>query len=139
MRCAAGGGWPSCTQGGGREAQTIAAAFDNLMKHEWQRHYFNFKFAIVDDMFRQRIPGIIQWVLRFSYGVLSGGSDAEMLADGGSAVFLGQQYVMQMSESIFAELGAVMGLAEKFATLAGRTQRVAEVQEVRYASTPEHK
>jgi hypothetical protein len=67
----------------------------------------------VDDVFRQRMPEIIQWVLRFSYGVTAGGTDAEMLADKGQKVFLGQQYVMQMAMSIFAELGAVMGLVWK--------------------------
>ena len=53
-----------------------------------------------------------------------------MLADGGSKVFLGQQLVMEMAMKIFAELGAVMGVAEHFSVLAGRVQRVAEVQEV---------
>ena len=116
--------------GGERERQTTEAAFTDLMTHEWDRHYANFKFQLVDDVFRQRIPETIQWILRFSYGINAGGTDAEMLADKGQKVFLGQQYVMQMAMSIFAELGAVMGLAESFATLAGRVQRVAEVQEV---------
>ena len=116
--------------GGERELQTVELAFNNLMKHEWDRHLANFKFHLVDDVFRQRMPEIIQWILRFSYGIVAGGTDAEILADKGQKVFLGQQYVMQMAMSIFAELGAVMGLAESFATLAGRVQRVAEVQEV---------
>eukprot|EP01052_Picozoa_sp_SAG31_P011259 SAG31_NODE_634_length_13365_cov_182.161767_6_plen_241_part_00 len=63
-------------------------------------------------------------------GVREGGSDDEMLSDGGSKVFFGQQLVMEMSMKIFAELGAVMQVAERFAVLAGRVQRVAEVQEV---------
>jgi ABC-type uncharacterized transport system fused permease/ATPase subunit len=113
--------------GGERELQTIEVAFNNLMTHEWDRHYANFKFQLVDDVFRQRMPEIIQWILRFSYGIVAGGTDAEMLADKGEKVFLGQQYVMQMAMSIFAELGAVMGLAQSFATLAGTVQRVAEV------------
>ena len=53
-----------------------------------------------------------------------------MCADGGAKVFLGQQLVMEMAMKIFAELGAVMGVAEHFSVLAGRVQRVAEVQEV---------
>ena len=56
-------------------------------------HYANFKYQIVEDLFRSRIPEVLQWVLRFSYGVSAGGSDAEMLADKGSTVFLGQQYL----------------------------------------------
>ena len=53
-----------------------------------------------------------------------------MVADAGRKVFLGQQLVMQMCAAIFAELGQVMKLAENFAALAGRVQRVAELQEV---------
>ena len=50
----------------------------------------------MDNVFRQKIPDVIQWILRFSYGVLEGGTDAEILADNGLSLNLGQQRVMEV-------------------------------------------
>ena len=33
--------------GGERERQTIDKAFSDLMEHEWERHWANFRFGIV--------------------------------------------------------------------------------------------
>jgi hypothetical protein len=54
-----------------------------------------------------------------------------MRLEGANSVLDLTRCCLQMSTKIFAELGAVMGVAEQFSTLAGRVQRVAEVQEVR--------
>lgn len=58
------------------------------MDHEWNRHWANCKFQCVDNVFRQRIPDVIQWILRFSYGLREGGTDAEMLAGPSARCFL---------------------------------------------------
>ena len=60
----------------------------------------------------------------------AGGSDEDMLADKGSAVFLGQQYLQEMAGMIFGEMGAIMNLSERFAYLSGKVSRVAELQEI---------
>ena len=47
------------------------------------RHWCNFKFSVIADFFRSRVPETLQWVLRFFYGLIAGGTDADMLADKG--------------------------------------------------------
>ena len=116
--------------GGDRELQIVNSRFHAMLEHDWKRLYANFKFQIVEDVFRSRFPDILQWVLRFSYGYTQGGTDEEILADGGRTLNLKQAQLVSMSGMVFAELGVLIGLAEKFATVAGKTQRVAELQEV---------
>ena len=116
--------------GGERERQVAMRSFESVQELEWERHYANFKYQIVEDLFRSRIPEVLQWVLRFSYGVSAGGTDAEMVADRGSKVFLGQQRLQEMAAMIFGEMGAIMNLSERFAYLSGKVSRVAELQEV---------
>ena len=101
-----------------------------MLAHDWMRLVANFKFQIVEDVFRSRVPDILQWVLRFTYGVSKGGTDEAILADGGADLNLRQTQLVSMSGMVFGELGVLIGLAEKFATIAGKTQRVAELQEV---------
>ena len=43
-----------------------------MLAHDWMRLVANFKFQIVEDVFRSRVPDILQWVLRFTYGVSKG-------------------------------------------------------------------
>ena len=68
-----------------------------------------------------------QWVLRFSYGYLKGGTDAEIVADSGAQLNANQQQLVLMNGMIFGELGVLIGLTEKFATVGGKTQRVSSV------------
>eukprot|EP01046_Picozoa_sp_COSAG06_P073007 COSAG06_NODE_21626_length_750_cov_1.651306_1_plen_93_part_10 len=56
-----------------------------------------------------------RWVLRFSYGTVAGGTDAQFLADKGSSVFLGQTKLQQMSDEIFQNMASIMALAERMA------------------------
>jgi hypothetical protein len=60
--------------GGDREHQIVNKRFKALQTHDWLRLKANFKFQIVEDVFRSRVPDLLQWVLRFSYGLLYGGS-----------------------------------------------------------------
>ena len=59
--------------------------------------------------------GCCRWVLRFSYGTVAGGTDAQFLADKGSSVFLGQTKLQQMSDEIFQNMASIMALAERMA------------------------
>lgn len=76
------------------------------------------------------MPETLQWGLRFTYGRVAGGTDAEMLADRGSKVMLGQQRLHSMSSEIFTSVGQIMNLVERMAELSGRLDRVFELQEV---------
>lgn len=40
------------------------------------------------------MPEVLQWVLRFAFGVVHGGTDAEILADGAAKVNMGQTLIM---------------------------------------------
>ena len=66
-------------------------------------------------------------MLRFSYGYLKGGTDAEIVADSGAQLNANQQQLVLMNGMIFGELGVLIGLTEKFATVGGKTQRVRPV------------
>lgn len=112
--------------------------FDTLLAHDWLRLKANFKFQIVEDIFKNRIPDLLQWVLRFMYGYLKGGSDAEIVADGGASLNANQQQLVLMNGMVFGELGVLIGLTEKFATVSGKTQRIAEFQEVLDEIEAEH-
>ena len=97
---------------------------------EWERHYANFKYQIAEDLFKARLPEILQWVLRFFVAVSAGGTNAEMVSDLGGSMFAMQHQLQQMANLIFGEMGAVMQLAERFAFLFSKVSRVAELQEV---------
>ena len=68
-------------------------------------------------------------MLRFSYGYLKGGTDAEIVADSGAQLNANQQQLVLMNGMIFGELGVLIGLTEKFATVGGKTQRVRPVSD----------
>lgn len=121
--------------GGEREHQIVNKRFDTLMAHDWLRLKANCKFQIVEDIFRNRIPDLLQvsshlqgtlitdrathhlltwrfslgkqWVLRFSYGYLKGGTDEEIVADSGARLNANQQQLVLMNGMIF---GALNGL-----------------------------
>ena len=46
--------------GGEREHQIVNKRFDRLMAHDWLRLKANCKFQIVEDVFRNRIPDLLQ-------------------------------------------------------------------------------
>jgi hypothetical protein len=93
---------------------------------------------IVDTSSIITLPGAVRargctcrfWGLRFSYGVMHGGSDADMLADKGQKVNMGQQYVGSMCHEVFESLGQMIGMVEQVAYLTGKTARVSELLEV---------
>ena len=111
---------PACVRvqaffgGGDRELQIVNKRFQAMLEHDWMRLYANFKFQIVEDVFRSRVPDILQWVLRFTYGVTKGGTDEQILNDGGRQLNLAQSQLVSMSGMVFGELGVLLGLAEKF-------------------------
>ena len=97
---AAGGGGGSQQQcgsllrqffdGGAAEQAKVEERFDALMEHDWSRMYMQFKVRVVSDVFQSRIPDIAQWVIRFAFGYLVAGSDADVLADQGAQLNHGQ-------------------------------------------------
>lgn len=54
-------------------------------------------------------------MLRFSYGYSKGGTDEEILADGGRTLNLKQAQLVSMSGMVFAELGVLIGLVSTHA------------------------
>jgi ABC-type uncharacterized transport system fused permease/ATPase subunit len=116
--------------GGQRELQIVNTRFHALLEHDWERMYVNFKFQIFENIFRTQVPDTLQWVLRFAYGYSKGGSDEAILADGGQQLNRGQTQLVAMCGIVFGELGVLLGLAEKFATISGKAQRVGEFQEL---------
>ena len=61
---------------------------------------------------------------------MHGGSDADMLADKGQKVNMGQQYVGSMCNEVFPALGSMIGMVQQVAYLTGKTARVSELLEV---------
>ena len=116
--------------GGDREKQMVNERFDKYMAKDWVRHWCTFKFSIIEDLFRARIPETLQWVFRFLYGRNQFGSDQELLQDKGDGLFRGQQQLLQMTDEIFGSVGQILALGERMAELSGRLDRVFEMQEV---------
>jgi ABC-type uncharacterized transport system fused permease/ATPase subunit len=116
--------------GGQREREIVEESHAALMDHQWKINWMNFKLGLVQDVFQSRIPDVFQWVLRFGYGYLYGGTDAEVLADGGAMLNKNQTYLMAVLPQISNNLGAAIGLSTRFAEIAGQIVRVAEFQEV---------
>ena len=116
--------------GGLREQVIVEGRFRELMAH--QRHVLDVdtRFNIIKNVFESRIPDILQWIIRFSYGYFYGGTDEEILADGGAALNEGHTYVMTMIPQIFHNVGAALSLATRFAEMAGKIDRTAELQEI---------
>jgi hypothetical protein len=46
--------------GGDREKQMVNERFDKYMEQDWVRHWCNFKYSIVENFFRSRIPETLQ-------------------------------------------------------------------------------
>jgi hypothetical protein len=59
-------------------------------------------------------------------GTVVRGLHADIVADGGASLNSAQQQLVLMNGMIFGELGVLIGLTEKFATVSGKTQRVRE-------------
>ena len=53
------------------------------MVQQWLLDIVNFKFRCIQDVFQSRIPEGANWVMRFAYGMIAGGTDAELLEDKG--------------------------------------------------------
>ena len=47
--------------GGDREKQMVNERFERYMAKDWLRHWCTFKFSIIEDLFRSRIPETLQW------------------------------------------------------------------------------
>ena len=117
--------------GGGERERVIAdQRFGAFMDQRWLVDWSNFKFGFIRQVFQDQIPEAWFWTLRFSYGVMYGGTDADMLADKGQKVNMGQQYVGEMCGQVFQSLGAMIGMVEQVAYLTGKTARVSEMLEV---------
>jgi ABC-type uncharacterized transport system fused permease/ATPase subunit len=116
--------------GGNAEKANVDGRFDALMAHDWSRNFMQFKVRVVSDVFQARIPEVAQYVIRFAFGYLVVGSDAEVLADHGLQLNHGQTYLMSTLPVLFSNLGAVIGLSDRLHDVAGRVERVAELQEV---------
>lgn len=86
--------------------------------------------SLPQDVFQNRIPEGAQWLMRFAYGVVAGGTDEEMLADKGQKVNLGQVYLASMCGEVFSSLGAMIGLVQNCAQMSGKLARVSEMLEV---------
>ena len=52
------------------------------------------------------------------------------LAKGGAQLNFGQAYLMSTLPVLFGNLGAVMGLSDRLSDVAGKVERIAELQEV---------
>ena len=46
--------------GGDREKQMANERFDKYMEQDWVRHWCNFKYSIVENFFRSRVPETLQ-------------------------------------------------------------------------------
>jgi hypothetical protein len=53
--------------GDDREAEKVNVCFTEVMDLEWRRNYLTYKFRVVEDIFRQRVPDAIKWLLLFGY------------------------------------------------------------------------
>ena len=95
-----------------------------------KRNWINFKLGCVQDLIETRVPDVVQWVLRFYYGIKFGGSDAEFLADKGQRVNAGQAYLMSALPQVSINLGQAIASIEKVADMAGRASRVSELLEI---------
>lgn len=104
--------------------------FKKLMAHQRICLNINTRFQIVKNIFESRIPDVLQWGIRFAYGLFYGGTDEEILMDGGAALNEGHTYVMTMIPQIFHNVGAALDLATKLGEMAGKIDRTAEIQEV---------
>lgn len=116
--------------GGKAEKANVEDRFEALMAHDWSRMFLQFKVRVVSDIFQSRIPEIAQYVIRFAFGYLVAGTDADVLADRGARLNHGQAYLMSTLPVLFGNLGAVIGLSDRLHDIAGRVERVAELQEV---------
>jgi ABC-type uncharacterized transport system fused permease/ATPase subunit len=116
--------------GGAREREIVEQAHEELMDHQWKINWMNFKLGMVQDIFQSRVPEVFQWVLRFGYSYRYGGTDAEVLADGGASLNMNQAYLQSVIPQISGNLGAAIALSDRFAQVAGQIVRVAEFQEV---------
>jgi hypothetical protein len=57
----------------------------------------------VEDFFRGRVPDLIQWLLRFGYGLYGvQQTDAELLDDMGAKLNRGQTYLVNLSGQVIA-------------------------------------
>eukprot|EP01044_Picomonas_judraskeda_P001456 COSAG03_NODE_88_length_13468_cov_4.757798_3_plen_650_part_00 len=115
--------------GGKAEKMDVESRFDALMAHEWSRNFMQFKVRVVSDIFQSRIPEIAQYVIRFAFGYLVVGSDADVLVDHGQQLNFGQTYLMSTLPVLFSNLGAIIDLSDRLHDVAGRVERVAELQE----------
>lgn len=112
-----------------REKAIVGQRFKELMTHDWLRNWVNFKFRIVEDLFQARMPDLIQWAVRFSYG--RSFTDAQVIADKGSQMYQGQVQLASMTQSLFGHMGIILRMSgEPFATLTGKVARIAELDEV---------
>eukprot|EP01048_Picozoa_sp_COSAG05_P004914 COSAG05_NODE_279_length_12322_cov_79.874744_6_plen_104_part_00 len=88
------------------------------MEHDWLRNWVNFKFRIVEDLFQTRFPDLIQWGVRFLYGLSF--SDTAIIADKGARMYQGQVQLASLTQSLFGHLGVILRMSgEPFATLSG--------------------
>jgi ABC-type uncharacterized transport system fused permease/ATPase subunit len=105
--------------GDDKEKTIVSQRFEELMTHDWLRNWVNFKFRIVEDVFQSRLPDLIQWIVRFSYGRLYF-TDAQIIADKGAAMYQGQVQLASLSSSLFGHMGIILRMSgEPFATLTG--------------------
>ena len=116
--------------GGSREREIVEQAHAELMDHSWKINWMTMKLGVVQDIFQSRIPDIFQWVLWFTYAVMHGGTDAQVLSDGGAALTQNQTMLMEVIPQVSGNLGAAIALSDRFAQVAGQIVRVAEFQEV---------
>ena len=116
--------------GGAREKKIVDRRFHDVMAQEWYRLKVDFRFNCVKDIFERRIPDVLNWFILFRHGVQHGGTDEEMLADGGSAINTGQTQITILLPQITNNLGQVLQLAAFIAEMAGKIDRTAEMQEV---------
>eukprot|EP01052_Picozoa_sp_SAG31_P009106 SAG31_NODE_472_length_15237_cov_3.424891_2_plen_674_part_00 len=116
--------------GGQRERASADVRLAELMRHEWHRNFINFKLGLVQDLVQTRVPWVIQFVLRFAYGYLFGGTDAELIADRGQAVNAGQAYLMSALPQVSIQLGQSIASIERVSEMVGKVQRVAEFLEI---------
>ena len=79
-------------------------------------------------------------MLLFAYGVIHGGSDAQILEDGAASLNMGQTYIMTMIPAIFDNLGQALSLTTKVAEMAGKVGRAANIFSVSTLSAvPPHR
>eukprot|EP01050_Picozoa_sp_SAG11_P003032 SAG11_NODE_163_length_13928_cov_29.869188_7_plen_446_part_00 len=116
--------------GGSREMQLTDQKFDALQKHDWKLRIIEFKFGIIRDFFERKIPDVLQSSLTFSFAYSFGGTDAQMLADGGEHFNTNVQFLSNAMGVVMGNLGALIQLSERWARIAGRVGRIAELQEV---------